>query len=392
MTEAFDVVVVGAGPSGSAAAFTLAEEGLSVLLLEEHGRIGIPVVCAEGISRSTIKDHLEIKPEWISRPLKGSIIRGPDNREFKIEYPGCGWILNREIFDEALAKKAAEKGAMVKTSTKAIGIDNNQILVNEKNTEKKYRFRYIIAADGIASKVGAWLGLDTRLSMYEIEVCAEYLLENIKVDPDYTALIVGENYAPGGYAWIFPKSANSANVGLGISPHNTRQRAKDILDQWIKQEFPNAKIARRVFGGVPAKILKRYCGDNFFLVGDAARLADPLTGAGIANGIKSGILAAQSIISSIHGNKISYEKELKNTILKEISSHFRIRDKYLNLTDREFLEIFRTARDFFEGKTVTNINIVEIVRHILFASPLIFRVYTRIKLRQIFKDKKRRLN
>src|SRR4030042_370086 len=326
MSESFDTIIVGAGPAGSAAALTLAEEGLSGLLIEEHDKIGVPVACAEGISRSTIRDYLEIKPEWISRPLKGSIIRGPDDQEFKIEYPGCGWILNRKVFDAALAGIAQTKGAVVKTSTKAIGIDGNWVLVRETGKEKKYGFRYIVAADGIASRVGTWFGIDTRLSMYESEVCAEYYMENIKVDPDYTALIVGENYAPGGYAWIFPKSMNSANVGLGISPRKTRQRAKDFLDRWSKKEFPDGKIVQRIFGGVPAKILKRYCGRNFFLVGDAARLADPLTGAGIANGIKSGILAARSIIAATRGKKITYEQDIKSLIINEIRSHFRIRD------------------------------------------------------------------
>ncbi len=390
MIESFDVIVAGAGPAGSSAAFTLAEAGISVMLIEEHERIGIPVVCAEGISRSTIKDYLEIKPEWTSRPLMGSIIRGPDDREFKIEYPDCGWVLDREIFDAALADIARKKGAVLKTSTKAIGIDNDHVVVRENGTTKKYRFRYIIAADGIASRVGTWLGIDTRLSMHEVEVCAEYYLENINVDPDYTALIVGDDYAPGGYAWIFPKSRTSANVGLGISPENTPKRAKSILDQWVKKEFPEGRIKRRIFGGVPAKILKRYSGSNFFLVGDAARLTDPMTGAGIANGIKSGVLAGRSVIDLTRGKKSSYEKDLRRLIIDELRIHYRIRDKYLCLTDRDLIEVFRIAREFFKDRTVTNIDIPEIVRYILHSSPHIFRLYTRIKLRQLFSKKKRR--
>ena len=254
MMDSFDLVVVGAGPAGSAAAFTAAEEGISVLLLEEHPEIGIPVTCAEALSKSTIKDYLDVKPEWISQNLDGSIIRGPGDEEFKIKYPGCGWILDRTVFDLALANMATEYGAIIKKSTKAIGIKNNVIIVNEVGEEKSYSYKFLIGADGIASYIGKWLGIDTRLDLSEIEVCAEYLIEGIKVNPRYSYLIIGEEYAPGGYAWIFPKSDSSANVGLGISPLKTKEKAKYFLDKWVTKEFGASCIKKKIFGGVPAKI------------------------------------------------------------------------------------------------------------------------------------------
>jgi len=88
MSEQYDVIVVGGGPAGSMAAFTVAQHGARVLLLEEHEHIGKPVVCAEGLSRSTIKGYLDVKPDWIAQTLDGAIIRSPGNREFKIYYPG----------------------------------------------------------------------------------------------------------------------------------------------------------------------------------------------------------------------------------------------------------------------------------------------------------------
>lgn len=378
MSNNFDLIIIGAGPSGSAAAYTAAKEGISVLLLEEHPKIGIPVVCAEGLSRSTIKDYLELKPEWISQDLSGSIIRGPDNEEFKIEYPKCGWVLNREVFDADLAKMAGIQGAVIKTSVKAVGIEDNEVIVKESGKKERYKFKFLIGADGFVSNVGRWLGIDTRLNLNELEVCAEYLIEGIKIDAQYTYLIIGENYAPGGYAWIFPKSNNSANIGLGISPLKTKEKAKYFLDKWVKREFANGKISKKIFGGVPAKILKHYFGRNFFLVGDAARFTDPLSGAGIANGIKSGVIAGRNTILRLKGKKDHFEAEVKKEILDEVKFHHRIRKSYLKLTDKEYKEIFKIGKKIYEGKITNNIDIRYLVKEILLSSPRIFKIGFRL--------------
>ncbi|MEO0156836.1 MAG: geranylgeranyl reductase family protein, partial [candidate division WOR-3 bacterium] len=248
--ESFDIIVVGAGPAGSSAALTAAKEGLSVALFEEHPQIGIPLQCAEGLSRSTIKNYLDIKSDWTAVSLQGSIVRGPTGEEFKIEYPNVGWVLNRKIFDKELAYLAVKEGAVLKTNAKVIRIEDGMAEVNEYGKLKKYRFGFIIGADGINSMVGRWLGVDTRLRVNEIEVCAEYLIENIKIEPNYTYLIFDNKIAPGGYAWIFPKSKTSANVGLGISPLVAKKRAKEYLDEWVKSEFPNGAIKEKIFGGV----------------------------------------------------------------------------------------------------------------------------------------------
>jgi len=371
-TPCFDIVIIGAGPAGSAAAYTAAESGASVLLIEEHEKIGTPVSCAEGLSRSTIKDYLSIKPEWISRRLKGAIIRGPDHEEFKIEYPDVGWVLDRTIFDAALAEYAEEKGTVIKKSTRAIGVENNKVIVRESGQIREYRFKFLIGADGVLSRVGSWKGIDTRLGLNEIEVCAEYLLEDINVDTHYAYLIFGSCYAPGGYAWIFPKSDNTANVGLGISPLKTKKRAQQFLDEWIEREFPEAKTKRKVFGGVPAKILKKFSGDDFFLVGDAARFTDPLSGAGIANGIKSGVIAGRNAVLKLKGKKDHFKAEIKREILKEIKYHLKIRNIYVELNDEEYRIIFNIGKKLFEGKTTRDINVREIVKEVLYSSPRIF--------------------
>ena len=371
--EKFDIVVIGAGPAGSAAAYTAARHGVSVLLLEEHPEIGIPVVCAEGISRKSIAGYLDVEQGWISQYLNGAIIRGPHDQEFRIEYPGCGWILDRARFDPALASMAEKAGAKVRTRSKAVAIDDNAVTVCHNGRTMKYGYKYIIGADGMKSRVGTWLDVDTRLGVEEISVCAEYLLDDIIIDPSYVWLLFGEKYAPGGYAWVFPKSSSSANVGLGISPVRTHRRAKEILDDWIKREFPGATIKQRIFGGVSAKVLNRFSGDRFYLVGDAARLADPLSGAGIANGIKSGVIAGRSAVARLKGKKDTFLGELKQAVLKEITYSRGVRNVYMKMKDSEYEHIFRIGKRILSGHAVHAISIRRIVREVVIFSPLIFR-------------------
>lgn len=369
MGNAYDVIVIGAGPAGSAAAANASESGLSVLMVEEHTRIGQPLTCAEGLSRSTINGYLEMRPEWISQELCGSIIRGPDGREFTMEYPDVGWVLDRKVFDPALAALAEERGTIIKKSTRAIGVNGDEVVVNENGATKKYRFKYLIGADGIGSNVGRWMGLETRMALDEIEICAEYRIGNINPRDGYAYLIFGKEYAPGGYAWIFPKSKHSANVGLGVSPRITREKPKTLLDRWIKREFPEGRIEESMFSAVPAKVLRIYSGENFCLVGDAARFTDPLSGGGIANAIKSGTIAGRNAADIIRNRKCNLKSQMRAEVLDEIIWHKRVQNVYSRLDDRDLQKIFDIGEKIFRGKTVNDINTRHLVRQILFTSP-----------------------
>ncbi|HIE05330.1 MAG TPA: NAD(P)/FAD-dependent oxidoreductase, partial [bacterium (Candidatus Stahlbacteria)] len=106
----FEIVVCGAGPAGSTAAYKAAEQDHSVLLVDRKPRPGVPIFCAEGISRSMVKDYLEIKPEWISARVNGALIIS-DNYQTFVNYPDVGYILDRERFDYGLFQKAIRAGA-----------------------------------------------------------------------------------------------------------------------------------------------------------------------------------------------------------------------------------------------------------------------------------------
>src|SRR5207253_10184721 len=102
-----------------------------------------------------------------------------------------------------------------------------------------WRARVVIGADGVEAMVGRWAGLDTRVPARDMESCAQYVVQGIDFDPDAIYLQFGEQIAPGGYAWLFPKGPGIANVGLGLVALKADGRnARQYLDAWIARRYP----------------------------------------------------------------------------------------------------------------------------------------------------------
>ncbi|MFQ6072834.1 MAG: NAD(P)/FAD-dependent oxidoreductase, partial [Methanosarcinales archaeon] len=281
MKDQYDIVVVGAGPAGSITAKTAAEHGLDVLLIEKRQEIGDPVRCAEGVNKKSLQRHIKPNIRWISAEVKGSRIYAPDRTKIEMsdELSGeeVGYVLERKIFDRALAYSAAKAGAEVLVKTRATGLiikDNFVQGIKGMSFGESFevKSKIVIGADGIESKVGRWAGIDTTLSLKDIDTCAQFLMTNIDVDTDYCEFYLGNNIAPGGYVWIFPKGKNSANVGVGILGSKTNSEAKlrvdlseksitvgdssqitalNKLKEFVNKNLPEGKIIEIVVGGVP---------------------------------------------------------------------------------------------------------------------------------------------
>lgn len=220
-----DLVVVGAGPGGSMAAKTAADSGLDVVLLEKRQEIGDPVRCAEGVGKRVLTEMVRPDPSWIAAEVKGARIYAPDGTSIVMSEDKAGaevgYVLERKIFDRALAMDAARAGAKVLVKTRALGLlrrDGLPCGVSAMLIGEPMRIEapLIIGADGIESKVGRWAGIDTALKPKDIEVCAQFLVQDQGIDDEYCEFFLGNSIAPGGYVWAFPKGRNLANVGLGV--------------------------------------------------------------------------------------------------------------------------------------------------------------------------------
>jgi len=383
MSDKYDCIVVGAGPSGSMAACVLAENGVNVLVLEKHPEIGSPLSCAEAISTSGLTSFVPVDPEWISTQVHQILVVSPSNIRMKLLHPNAGFVLNRKLFDKKLAEQAVFSGACVKVNAQAIGLLKTKkgnfcgVGVLEDGTEKEYEAGVIIGADGVESCVSRWAGTDFSLELDQIDSCAQYLLADVEVESDCVEFYLGQTLAPGGYAWVFPKGDNRANVGLSITPRLWRgKKAKEYLDEFIPKRFSNFKIIELMMGGVPCFDRKKsLVKENVILVGDAGRVVDSLSGAGISNALLSGKIAGSVVSQYIkNGNlPVSFLKKYHDELMQNKGGLLRFysfcRAIFLKMTDEDFDAVISFLKRYLDEKVVTGIEPIPLIRTILRSNP-----------------------
>ena len=307
MKAKYDIIVVGGGPAGSMAAWEAAKNNISVCLLEKDRDIGYPVRCGEAIGHIGLSQFVKPKDEWIASTISGVDLVGPNGNRVGVDFTSeHGYILNRRIFDYDLSRYAANAGAEIYTKSYVKSLIQDKdgvkgVVLDYLGEEKIIYAKIVIGADGIASRVGRWAGIRTQIRMKDMESAIQYSISGIDVDINKMIMYVGSNYAPGGYLWIFPKGKRFANIGLGISGNHSKDKsAKEYLDQFIADNFPSASILTTMCGGVPCgKPMRNPVKNGIMLVGDAAHQINPMTGGGIASGMKGGFIAGQIAAQSI---------------------------------------------------------------------------------------------
>lgn len=310
--ESYDIIVVGAGPAGTTAARYAAAEGASVLVLEKDRDVGYPVRCGEAVSHEGLVQFIDPDPRWIASTVTRFRLIAPNGMAVEPKLDGTGYILERRLFDYALAQRAVQEGAQV--TTKAYVYDllraddgtvcGVKVLLKDKPCE--IRSRIVIAADGVESRVGRWAGIDTACSIQDMETCAQVTITGISVEPDRLDFYFGSSVAPDGYLWVFPKGRHTANVGIGISVEAAKRRsALQYLEEFLANHFPHASILTQIAGGVPcAKTNSTLVKNNVMLVGDAAHQVNPTSGGGIISGMIGGMLAGQVAGRAIRQNDL----------------------------------------------------------------------------------------
>ncbi|AGI47438.1 geranylgeranyl reductase family [Thermoplasmatales archaeon BRNA1] len=306
-----DVLVVGGGPAGGSAGKSCAERGLDTIIIEKKAEIGAPLRCAEGVSKKMFKEvGIEPRPEWICADMKGAVIKSPDGTSFELDESKAGaevgYVLNRNLFDKGINILATEAGAktmlrtwmydFIRKDGKIVGAKCKQM-----GEDIEIYCDVVVGADGVESQVGRWAGMDTNLKLADIEPCLQYRMSNCDCSMEFCEFILGLSVAPGGYLWIFPKGNGIANVGIGIAGTFAKNgvRPKQFLDKFIAEDprFKNAQIIEidAGFDSTCPGLEDGYSVDNVLLVGDSARLIDPLTGGGIGHALISGMYAGEVI-------------------------------------------------------------------------------------------------
>jgi digeranylgeranylglycerophospholipid reductase len=381
MKNNYDVLIIGGGPAGALAGKTAVENGLSALIVEKRPAIGAPVRCAEGIGREALHEFIDPDPRWISAEMTGAGIVAPDGFFMKLESAMAGskvgYVLDRKFFDRELVWKAAEAGADVAVKSRACApilengfVKGARIDYCGKVTDVKADV--VIAADGVESKFSKWCGIDTTVPAREIMSSVQYVMADIDIDPHATIFYLGNEVAPEGYLWVFPKGKRTANVGIGISGKKSGagHRAKDYLDRFVKKTFPEGKTIEYIPGGVSVcRPLDCTVADGLIITGDAARVVDPLTGGGIYNAMFTGRLAAQVAAECIGKGDVSkkalmkYDKEWRSSKMgKAIERNYHIKEYLIRQPDEKLNEIIHSVSKLNLKEFTTLTLIKEIIR------------------------------
>ena len=336
-TQAADVIVVGAGPAGSSAAFHLAQAGVDVLLLEKAA-FPRDKICGDGLTPRAVRQLVAMgidldAPGWARN--NGLRIVGAGHRlelpwPELASFPPYGMVRTRMDFDELLARHAEKAGARLMERTAVTGpvfdeatgrvvgvtarpVDERGRKVGDETT---YRAPVVLAADGVSARIAIALGLERRENRPMGVAVRAYYQTPRHDDPWMESWLELWDGTPGssnllpGYGWIFGVGDGTANVGLGIL--NTSKAFqhvdyKDVLQRWLSntpEEWGFRDDANRV-GRIGSAALpmgfnrKPHYTRGVLLCGDSGGMVNPFNGEGIDYALESGHVAAETIVQAL---------------------------------------------------------------------------------------------
>ncbi|MEC8927304.1 MAG: NAD(P)/FAD-dependent oxidoreductase, partial [Candidatus Thermoplasmatota archaeon] len=360
MAAKCDVLVIGAGPGGGAAALHAARAGLSVIIIEDHAEIGTPVHCGECLSDLAVANlELDLPDSVISLRVDGIRVIFPDGTEKRLSEPG--YVLEKHLFEQWIADEAVAEGANLHLSHKLTGMTRIESdgkfegwMCEGKGDTFPITAKILIDASGVAGICSKLTKLNERP---KVIAGIQYEMHDVPTD-GYLDFYIWPEYAKKGYLWMIPKCDGRANVGL-VS-EDKKGLVKD-LDAFIDiTHFSNLEITNppwrddsvsvRGFGGtIPISGPHEWTySDGLMLVGDAAGFTSPLFEGGSHLALKSAVFAAKTAAKAIHSedfsssNLASYQAAWKREfppyekILKGKSALYALSDDEMSLMGRCF--------------------------------------------------------
>ena len=311
-----EIVVVGAGPSGSATAIALAQAGHDVLLIDRQ-EFPRDKTCGDGIPAGAIEILYSLGMEEKIReagfyPVHHLLLSSPRGYVLEADLkPGktgaYSYVVPRTQFDALIQQHAVDSGVEFRQAlVKQPIIENGQVTGVQAKLNgqvQDIRAKVVVGADGVTSAIARVIRKDKHEDKHRAVALRTYITD-IEILPHEVEFYLYNEILPG-YAWIFPIGEGRANLGLGMRLDKFRD-ANMSLEEMVDVFLNIPTIKRRLARGGELndtavwqlnfgsqKFQRAY--DGALLVGDAAGLINPLTGGGIHNGLMSALQAADVI-------------------------------------------------------------------------------------------------
>lgn len=399
--EAYDVIVVGAGPTGSSTARLLAQKGWTVLLVEEHPQVGIPVQCAGLVTPRTFKHTpFPIGDLW-QNDLTGGRIYAPDGTA--IEFDGKtvhAQAMDRARFDQRMAEHAVAAGVELQVATKAVDARRTPTGVNvdflTPAGRRSVQCRLLVGADGIRGSVARWFGFPP---VEEIVSCYEAELSGVHIPaekPGIIPMFAGHAQAPGFFSWIIPVGKGRARAGLAVAPGMNSESAKAYYERMFTDPLSapylaGSKPAYLIIGGIPLGLRRNLVQDRVMLVGDAAGMAKPTSGGGIYYGLMASEFLAPVADKNLRhdtldrGSLLPYERKVRRVLGRELRKGNALRALYKRFRDEDFNRLARLLGKPRARAVIERVGDIDypsrLVLPLLWAEPRLAPFFLRVLLR-----------
>lgn len=323
-SESTDLLIIGAGPAGTAAAIEAVQAGLSVLVVDK-ARFPRQKCCGDGLTTGALR-HLEslglepsTVPSW--KRIDDVTLVSPRGRETHYRFPSSSGsyavAARRSELDHALVLRARQVGAEIREETTLIQLDSGEnaaaatAIVKDVSTgqETTITAPLVIAADGMWSPTRKLLGVDAGFEPYRGDWHAfRQYFTNVSERASSELIVWFDKRTLPGYVWSFPLNDGSANVGFGIL-RGASHRVQDMKQLW--PQLLESPALASVLGPraqpegphrawpIPARLGQRQlAAGRVVFVGDAAAATDPMSGEGIGQAMETAMLAVRAFLDN----------------------------------------------------------------------------------------------
>ena len=346
-----DVAVIGGGPAGLRLAYRLAQAGRDTVLYDDRSEIGQHKICT-GIVSPEAFEQFDLSDSSILSEIQKVKFFSPFGSELEyVHLSLLAYVVDRTAFDHRLGQTAREAGVEIRANNRVTKMqsDRDGVEVETRSTKdpaKRHRLRtrMVAIATGVSFKLNKAVGLGVPEDFLNAAQ-AHINVENV----DCTWCYVGQNVAPGAFAWVVPLGGNLVRVGL-----MTEGRAADyfrtLLQRVGDHHNSQPETVAVDYKPIAQKFVGQTCRDRVIAVGEAAGHVKTTTGGGIYYGLLCAALAAQVINEALQRNRFDegflsrYQEAWKREIWQELELGYRVRKAITRLSDRKIEGLFVLAR------------------------------------------------